>query len=275
MVRLLGDLADRRDAPALAGLVGGGSDPVSLAALDALAAMEWDETPRRLLDKYGSLASPVRSRVRELLLSRKIWAGALLAEVEAGRMAATEIPVDQLRVVALHESPVLDAAVKRHWGNIRRGTPEEQLAEMRRLNNDLNASRGDAGRGREVFRKLCAPCHQLHGEGGRVGPDLTHANRADREFLLASIVDPSAVIRKENVAYEVETNDVIQEQRDGRISLGVTTGETVVLPQSAVVSLRESAQSLMPENLLKGLKPQEVRDLFSHLQSTPPGTSPP
>jgi len=37
-------------------------------------------------------------------------------------------------------------------------------------------------------------------------------------------------------------------------------------PQNQVVSLRESALSLMPEDLVKPLKPQELRDLFSYLQ---------
>ena len=46
-----------------------------------------------------------------------------------------------------------------------------------------------------------------------VGPDLTHANRADRNYLLVSIVDPSSVIRREYVSYRLET-------KDGRVLTG-------------------------------------------------------
>jgi putative heme-binding domain-containing protein len=43
-----------------------------------------------------------------------------------------------------------------------------------------------------LFRKHCATCHKLFDEGEAIGPDLTHANRKDRDYLLVSIVDPSA-----------------------------------------------------------------------------------
>src|SRR5678815_4422891 len=96
-------------------------------------------------------------------------------------------------------------------------------------------------------------------EGGKVGPDLTHSNR-DREFLLGSLVDPSASIRKEYLAYELTTKDgrilsgVIADQTGGNITLATSTGERTVIPQNQVASLRESAVSLMPEDLLKLIK---------------------
>ena len=42
-----------------------------------------------------------------------------------------------------------------------------------------------------------------------VGPDLTYANRKDRDFLLVSLVDPSGVVRKEYQASLVATGDGI------------------------------------------------------------------
>ena len=89
-------------------------------------------------------------------------------------------------------------------------------------------------------------------------------------------MDPSAVIRKENLAYEVTTDDnrvltgVILDQANGQLILGIATGERVSLPQSKIAALRESSVSLMPADLLKGLKPHEVRDLFAYLQSPTP-----
>ena len=65
-----------------------------------------------------------------------------------------------------------------------------------------------------MFRKQCGTCHTLFGEGEKIGPELTHANRRDREFLLASIVDPNAVVRKEFTNYTVQTID-------GRILTGL------------------------------------------------------
>ena len=55
--------------------------------------------------------------------------------------------------------------------------------------------------------KNCANCHVLYGVGIKIGPDLTAANRKDKDFLLTSLVDPSAVIRKEFANYSVKTKD--------------------------------------------------------------------
>src|SRR5439155_11946956 len=127
-----------------------------------------------------------------------------------------------------------------------------------------------------IFMRACGVCHTMFGEGGKVGPDLTEANRTDREFLLASIVDPSAAIRKEYIGYDIETKDdrmlsgVIADQSGGNLTLGIATGERIVIPQAQVVSLRESTISIMPEGLVKPLKPQELRDLFGYLASKKP-----
>ena len=276
MIQLLGELGDSTDGGRLLKLIGEAPEPLQLAALDALPSFDLPELAAQLLQRYPKLDERVRARVGQVLLSRKAWAQEILREVDAGRLPANEFGVAQLRVVTLHEDKELNDLVRKHWGSISGGTAEEKLAEMRRLNNDLNAGPGVPTHGKEVFTRACAVCHTLFGEGGKVGPDLTLANRSDREFLLGSLVDPSAAIRKEYLAYEVETKDgrmlsgVIADQSGGNLTLAISTGERTVVPQAQVVSLRESAVSLMPEGLVKPLKPQELRDLFSYLQSQNP-----
>ena len=151
---------------------------------------------------------------------------------------------------------------------------------MRRLNNDLRAGAGSAVAGRDLFRKHCATCHKLFDEGETVGPDLTHANRKDREFLLVSIVDPSAVIRKEYLAYNVQTTDgrfftgLIAEQTPSAVTLLDGKNQRTKIAREKIDSLVESPVSLMPEDTLKPLKPLELRDLFSYLQSEKPPAKP-
>jgi putative heme-binding domain-containing protein len=211
-----------------------------------------------------------------VLLSRRAWAGALLREIDAGRLPAKDVTVAQLRVVALHGDQALDDLVRKHWGNVRPGTAEEKLAEMRRLSNDLRAGSGGPSAGRALFRKHCAACHKLFGEGESLGPDLTHANRKDRDYLLASAVDPSAVIRKEYLAYNVQTTDgrlltgLIAEQGPNAVTLLDARNQRTKVERDRIESLQESPVSLMPEGLLKGLQPQELRDLFSYLQTDQP-----
>ena len=47
---------------------------------------------------------------------------------------------------------------------------------------------------RQVFKKLCAQCHKIHGEGQDVGPDITSNGRNDFDQLVSNVFDPSLVI---------------------------------------------------------------------------------
>ena len=143
----------------------------------------------------------IMSRLRGLAL------GFCLALPGLPASGQTAISLDQLQRIALLGDPKLDALVRKDWGNISGGTPEEKLADVRRFNNDLRAFPGDASGGHEIFKKTCAVCHRLFGEGGQIGPDLTGANRKDRDYLLVNIVDPSAVIRNDYVAYVAITTN--------------------------------------------------------------------
>ncbi len=279
-IKLLGELGHPDYVPALSKLVAGNEpETVKLAALEALQGFDQEEISSQLLRQYPTMNDRLRSRTREALLSRKNWALAFLQSIDTGKLAASEVPVEQLRQISLYQDKQLDELVRKHWGNITSGTPEEKLAEMRRLNNDLRAAGNDLARGRDVFKNTCAPCHRLFDEGGQVGPDLTHANRTDQSFLLASIVDPSAVIRKEFLSYNVETVDgrflsgLIAEQSPGNVTLLMANNERALVSRDKIKSMQESTVSLMPENLLKPLKPQELRDLFGYLQSEKPSVA--
>jgi putative membrane-bound dehydrogenase-like protein len=279
MISLIGTLAEARDVPLLMTMASHPSERLALVAMDALTSFEMPELGTQLLRLMKTMRGKALVRLQQVLLSRKDWARELLLEVDAGRSSPETIARDEMRVVAQHGDAALDALVAKHWGRITNGTPEEKLAEIRRLNNDLRAAHGDAAKGQIVFTRLCVSCHMLHGTGGRIGPDLTQANRADREFLLQSLVDPSATIRREYLASVVETMDgrvltgVNADEASGSLVLGTITGGKEVIPLSRIRSVKTSDVSLMPEGLLKTLTPQELRDLFAFLESKPPGHS--
>src|SRR5262249_22624514 len=130
----------------------------------------------------------------------------------------------------------------------------------------------DLALGRALYAKTCAQCHVLFGVGRKVGPELTGSNRANLDYLLENILDPSAVIPKEYVA-------TVLTLKKGRIITGIvkeetpaalvvlTANETLTVPKKDVELREPGKESMMPDDLLKALPEHEVRSLIAYLRS--------
>ena len=138
--------------------------------------------------------------------------------------------------------------------------------------NDVPWDSGDADTGRKLFERLaCAKCH-----GGRrsLGPDLTGvAKRFSRDDLFASIVEPNRDISSrfqttsiETSAGKVYTGLIVYESVDGLL-LRDADHKTYRIESVDIESKHLQRNSLMPAGLLKDVKPEELADLYKHLQS--------
>ena len=253
------------------------TDPaVRKASLEILARIDDPTIINRLIKFYQSekkLGSELKSQIRDVMLARPASARAWLMAVDRNEIATSETPIDQIRRVSLFNDKELNAVVTKHWGRLEAASREEKLAEVRRLNNDVRASAGNAIEGRIVFQKNCNNCHQLFGEGAKVGPDLTSSNRQDRDFLLVSLVDPSSVVRKEYVSLVVHTKSgqvltgLPQSRDDNGLTLIDAKGQKTLISNGEIEEIQESSVSLMPEDLYRQLSPKQLRDLFAYIQS--------
>ena len=200
----------------------------------------------------------------------------MLGLVDRGQVKAKTIDVVELRALAIHKDPRLTNLIKKHWGRVSAGTAEEKLATMRRFKNDLRAGSGRPAAGRELFKKHCAACHKLFGEGGKIAPDLTMTSRKDLEALLANIVDPGAVIRRDFLASVVVTTNgrmvtgLVVNRKGDHLEVADSKGKIARIPKADVEIEKVSDTSIMPERLLEQLTPQQLRDLISYLQGTAP-----
>jgi quinoprotein glucose dehydrogenase len=132
---------------------------------------------------------------------------------------------------------------------------------------------GNRIEGEKVFKEhavaQCFRCHKIKGVGGDAGPDLTQVGkRADRNYILESIVDPNA-----KIAHGFDA--VICTMTSGDIKAGLLKRETskaLILqppipgaPEEPVIKVdikkREAAPSGMPPGLGDLLTYRELRDV--------------
>ena len=268
----------------LAGLPHAKADSLKVAFLGGLEAFDDPAVGETVFQQYPSWSKAVKKRAVQLLLSRPTWALALLQRFDRGDFPKDDLTLDHAKTaVGLNDSQVT-ALVEKHFGKLQSATPGEKQARISWLNVAMSRNgSGDPAAGKVLYTKHCAACHTLHGEGGKVGPDLTTADRKNRVNLLMHIVDPSGFIRPEFLVQNVIT-------ADGRRLSGIvneTGGESVQLvnvvedkPQNTEVAkanietMTPSAVSLMPEKLLDTLSDVEVGHLFAYLMGAPVADAP-
>ncbi|MEX0726238.1 MAG: PVC-type heme-binding CxxCH protein [Planctomycetaceae bacterium] len=251
-------------------------DRLRTAAIMALQQYGDEQIAQRIIALYPQLSEDVRSVAQSLFTSRKAWTKIFLAAIEAGAIDPTGISIDVARAMTIHNDDDIAAAVAKHWGEIEGATTAQMQEQIAKLIDLVQT--GDANRrsGKELFNKTCGKCHKLFDEGGQIGPDLTPFKRNDVQNMVANIVNPSAEVREGFETYLAVTVDgrVVQGflvDRDPQVvTLRGADGQNVSLPQDEIDEMLPQKKSLMPENVLKDLTEQQIRDLFSYLRSSQP-----
>jgi putative heme-binding domain-containing protein len=244
------------------------------AAIRALAAYDDAKTPPALLAVYGSLAEPEKRDVVSTLVSRPAFALALLDAIQREKVPRTDLHAYHVRQLLGFNNESLNKRIQEVWGDIRATNKDkqEQIASWKKQLGPRRLAAADVSNGRRIFTKNCATCHTLFGEGQKVGPDITGSNRANLDYILENILDPSAVLGKDYRMSILVCSDgrivsgLVQKETDSALTVR-TINDNVVIAKTDIEERKLSDQSLMPERLLDALKPDEVRDLVAYLGS--------
>jgi putative heme-binding domain-containing protein len=214
--------------------------------------------------------------------------GALMADEVERRLAAPAAALELARAVAHNRldpaarGRVLAQVAKLPAGNVRdlfEGyLPHEGRA--RKLGSNprpagILALKGDAERGRELFRSpalQCMNCHRVGQEGTVLGPELTTIGKdRTRAELLESVLDPSRRIDPPYIQYQVLTkagrsaSGLLVKKDAQEVVLRDAQNQEVRLRADEVEQLGPNRQSLMPEGALRDLTAQQAADLLEFL----------
>jgi len=98
--------------------------------------------------------------------------------------------------------------------------------------------------GKLMFTATCMVCHEFHGGGQKVGPDLIGSGRSNLNALLANVIDPNQIIGNGYENFTVSTKDGrtlagrIVEDTPGQVKLLGAGGAAQVVPRDQIAGSR-------------------------------------
>jgi len=241
-------------------------------AIRGLAGFDDPSTPSLLVARYASLTPAEQQESIATLAARPEYATALLDAMEGGTIPPGDVPAYVVSALVAYNDAELVRRLNDTWGTLRETSDDRtaRKAELKRLLNGETLAVADVSHGRRVFAKTCAACHRLFDDGAAIGPELTGSQRANLDYVLDNLVDPSAVVANEYRTTTVVTTSgrliqgVVAEESDRVITLQTTT-ERVLVPRDEIDAMEASRLSLMPEGQLDRMTDEEIRDLVAYL----------
>ncbi len=226
----------------------------------------------KLVAAYKQFHQSERPQLLATLVSRPAFAGPLLEAIGTGKIPREDLTPFHARQILSFKDAALDKKLAEVWGELRETAADKKqfMAKLKQQLTPAVLAQADKSAGRAVFATTCAVCHRLYGEGGEVGPDLTGTGRANLDYLLENIVDPSAAVSADfrmtvvNLKDGRVLNGFITTKTDRTITLRTMT-EKLTIERAEITAQQEMPQSLMPEGLLQTFSETQLRDLFAYL----------
>ncbi len=216
----------------------------------------------------------------EFLLARAVGRPSVLRDEALRSLVGVELTDAQKKRLRASAVGPLSLAMRR----LLRGSvgPRPKPGDVKRWSQLLRGE-GDPSAGERIFFGktvgVCSRCHQIDGRGTAVGPSLTQMDRRLQsqgpratEWLLETILLPSKDMAPQYTPWIIVTTDGktltgLPRRKGGKSEayLGVD-GKEFSVKKEDIEFHQESGTSIMPQDLLKNLTDQEIRDLFAFLK---------
>ncbi|MGG7663752.1 c-type cytochrome [Dyadobacter sp. BHUBP1] len=242
-----------------------------LDAIRAVAGYDSEPLARQLIEAYPKFNTQEKSEAVQTLASRPKSGWLLTQAISKNVIPKKDVPI----YVARQLRRVVGSGFVEVWGPIDHvAFDEKTYKKYRTLLTDKAVAEASKTQGRLVFQRTCAPCHKLYGEGGIIGPELTGSNRANLDYLLGNILDPSGEIQDDYKMVVITTRDGrtyvgnVAKETDRQLTLRIVGQDAVLINKSDIQTREVTPSSMMPTGLLDNLSDKEVTELIAYLRST-------
>ncbi len=254
---------------------------VAVAAIRAASELGGDEFIEPLLNvvQASGLRSDPQCRglhhtaAIEALASRETWTKALLNAIAEKKVPASGFPAPVRRALATSKDKgIRDLAFKvlGAWQD----SSEDVKSLIAAKKQACLTGEPDLANGKLMFTATCMICHEFHGGGQKVGPDLIGSGRSNLDALLANVIDPNQIIGNGYENISVSTKDGrtlagrIVEDTPGHVKLLGAGGAAQIVSRDQIATLTNTKQSLMPMGF-GNLPDAAFRDLIWYILAPP------
>ncbi len=242
------------------------------AALAALRRQPAEGLTAVLLQDWSLRSPTARAAFVELLLGRDDTLVPLLTALENGSVSGAEIPVPQRERFLAHA----DDGIKTRADKVFAAFQPRQRTEVLDAYQGVADLTGNESKGREIFQMVCAVCHQLHGVGQSVGPDLEIFQGKGVPEFLEAILNPNGIVEPRYLNYLVELKDgrtlsgLIGNETTASLTLRQAGGLQETVARADIQEMKASPLSMMPEGLEHAIPPAVMADLIAFLKGGAP-----
>jgi putative heme-binding domain-containing protein len=249
------------------------STALGVAAIRAAADLGGDDFIAPLLVQAASKDFNIRSAALEALGSRATWTKSMLDAIAEGKVSSSGFPAPVRRALATSKDKAIrDQAFKvlGAWQD----SSEDMKSLIATKRQAALTGEPDLANGKLMFMATCMVCHEFHGGGQKVGPDLIGSGRSNLDALLANVIDPNQIIGNGYENFTVSTKDGrtlagrVVEDTPSHVKLLGAGGAAQVVSRDQIATLTNSKQSLMPMGF-GGLPDTAFRDLIWYILAPP------
>jgi putative heme-binding domain-containing protein len=257
--------------------------PVRERCAELLGNFDLPEARTPLLSALATAPSSLQKRIAVALAARKDGAEDLLRAVTQGKASPRLLQDSAVQIRMTHaQVPNLDQRLNA----LLEGLPSAQddlaaLLEKRR--ERFQSTARDPELGAKLFTTHCAGCHQIAGQGARVGPQLDGVGERGLERLLEDILDPNRNVDQAFRATSLALNDgriltglLLREEGDVYV-LADAQGKETQVPRAQVEEKTATPLSPMPANFAESLPEADLASLLEFLlanRAKPAASSP-
>ena len=242
---------------------------IQLAAIATLGKFNDPKVGPELAERVSGFTPRVRAEAIDTMLARADRALALLNAIDQKKLRVMDLTTAQTKFLRTHRDKAVHAAAEKILGKSATGQRQDVVDAY----SSALTLKGDSSHGREIYLQRCSSCHRLGGAGSQLGPDLVTVKNTGKDKMLLNILDPNREVAPQFQAFEVELKDgdsligLVANETATSVTVRQAYGKEDVVLRSSIKQLKNQNQSLMPEGLEAGLKPQDFADLLEYISA--------